>query len=330
MNTFEEDNKITLGMINYINQYLKDLGDVYIIPYINIHSIFLKEFGLKNNNLILLPKGCGKTTFLKALARGNPKVVNVLPEKMHESFLCAEPDDFFNNRVLVHYDFIDAVGGLDTKQREQLIGFWSTLLSDGRYFRQSSKKELKNINCVAMFGMAKENFDKHKTSFFEATFLDRLVMIMRKINRKEKKEIMVFRRKQKEIEKFKVKMITSKRKIKVEIDQDKFGDKIEELALELDDYDVLTFTRGQDYIAKFLKCNAYINDREEVNENDLLMYERIHKHHLDRSDIDKLAIMLDNLRKNPKLSINNLIQITNWSKPTVIKYRKMAKERIDE
>ncbi len=323
--TYSIDNKNSLNLIKQINSKWIKLGEIFLIPFINIHTLYVKTLKQKNSNLILLPRGCGKTDFLAEIGRQNPKYVTILADKMFESELIKQNKEFFNNKALIHFDFITAMFGLTQKQRQQLIGFFTSLLSDNRYHRQNQNLLIENVKCICIFGMAKENFDLHREEMFESTFLDRLTMIHKQLTRIEKKEILQFRDIS-ENKKINLKLKYRKKPINIKIDRKQFGEQIIKLAMELDFYDVMSYTRSQDYIINFLKANAYYNDRIIVNENDLLLYQKLHLIHIDNKDISKLHKLQHILKDNPKLTYEGIIKSTGWSRPTVWKYMKKIKE----
>lgn len=324
--TYEEDNRKTIEIINYINKFLLDLGEYFIIPYINCHTISIQTSGTQlNSNLLLLPKGCGKTTFLKALVRGNKKITNLLPEKMFESELIQKSKESYNYKICIHYDLIFGMFGLNTKQRQQVLSFWTGLLSDGRYCRDKSQ-HLNEIKTLGVFGMAKDSFMKHKEDLFEQTFLDRMVMINRDITKQEKKKILNFRRTNNDTTKFKL-PIKRVKPINISLNMNKFGDSIDEMALELDDYNIISFNRAQDYISLFLKANCFINGRKSVNENDLELYKKIHHYHFEKTDLSKISYLIKMIKDNPNLNHTQLIERLGWSKKTFYKYYKIYNQQ---
>ena len=321
--TFAKENKHTLDTISYINSFLYALGEVYTISFINMHSLFINTSGQqKNNNLILVPKGFGKTTFLKAVAENNKKKVTVLPEKMYESLLSKRGKTYFNNKLLVHYDLIQALSGVDKKQREQLVGFWTSLLSDGRYHRQN-QEPVENIKCSVAFGMAKESFVTNRRMLYDSTMLDRMTLLHKTISMEDKSKIYDYRVNA-DSSKMKLKFVTGKRA--VIFDSQKFSPLIKQFVMELDKFKIMTSTRAQDYVCNFLLCNAFFNSRNEVTDNDYLMYRFFHEYHIDTQDLSKYERLLHLLNKNPKLTIQELQSITKWPKRTVYRYYKMVKD----
>jgi len=75
-------------------------------------------------------------------------------------------------------------------------------------------------------------------------------------------------------------------------------DKITEYALELDDYQVQSCARAQDYIKIFMRANALLNGRKKVTMSDLLLYDLVH------------ALFLNSMRELRNCRLSLLLRLT--------------------
>jgi len=280
-----ESNNVSLKIASEVEKVLKFNGLTALIPIINSMSLCLKlpeQFKQLNSTLSISPKGQGKSTLLiHILAKSNPKYFVVLPKKMFESQLLEKPKDYFNHKIMIHDDIISALGGTNKKQREQLTGFFTQLLSDGNYSREN--KELKDITCLAHFGIAHESFEKHHKDLIDNTFLDRFATYSVNLNFKEKMEILEHRDQmvENDVKLPIIKLPLTKNKVEVKLILNEESKKrINQLAMELDTYNLMSSNRAKNYITIFLLSNALLNNRKETNEYDLEMYEKLHKYHL--------------------------------------------------
>lgn len=324
MSDFDKDNKSSLKFVSDINKRWIGLGDFFLVPFINMHTLYINSSKQKNSNLILLPRGSGKSDFLGEVASQNKKYVNVLPAKIYESELVARGEEYFNKKILIHYDYIIAMFGLSTKQRQQLTGFFTSLLSDSRYSRD--RYNLENIKCLSMFGMAKDSFNLHKEDLFESTFLDRLTMLHKTVSKEEKQKILEFRS---EKHNFNVplKLKWKKTEVNIKLDMKEFSKRINEWAMELDLFDVMSYTRAQDYICNWLKANAYYNNRKDVCSSDLGLYFKIHPLHIDNAEVSRMKRLVHLLEENRNMTYDEIMKKTGWAKGTVAKYIKRVRSR---
>ena len=331
--SFEKDNLNSLKFIKEVEKIWKGLGEFYLIPFINMHTLFVETGKQKNSSLIILIKGGSKSDFLTTIYSNNPKSCVLLPEKMYESMLSKKPKEFFNNKIMIHTDLIAGFTGLNNKQREQLISFWTSILSDMRYERQDVQ-EIKLDSCVVMFGLAFNNYHKYKERLFESTFLDRVTTINKPISLLEKVEILRFMLKNdlKNAQKvrknaiFRLKM--RKKPLKIAIFMPKFEQKIVDFSIDFDILGVMSFTRAKNYIVNFLMANAYFNDRLEVTENDMKMFEKLYSFHVDKKNFsmyNKLALAK---KENPNLNNEELRKKLDWNKGTYYKYNKIYNEKM--
>ena len=145
-----------------------------------------------NSTLCISPKGFGKSTLLiHILAKSNPKFFTILDKNIFESQLLEKPKEYFHQKVIVHDDLISVFGGKNRKQLEQIQSFFSQLLSDGSYSRDAT--ELKDIFCVALFGIAKDSFEKRRKELLDSTLLDRLVTYSVNLDSLQKMEVLQHR-----------------------------------------------------------------------------------------------------------------------------------------
>ena len=106
---------------------------------------------IPNSNLWIQRRGSGKSEFLRILAESNSDRFIVLPEKLYETTILEFDQEYFNDKVWIHDDFIVAIHGLTTKQRQQLMGLFVELLSKGEYVRRDRSGEYKvkgRISCI--------------------------------------------------------------------------------------------------------------------------------------------------------------------------------------
>jgi hypothetical protein len=327
VSSFEEDCAVSLDFIKKIDSFLYGVSEFYLIPYVNIHTLFIETSKQKNSNLIIMPRGCSKSTFLFNLADQHPKWFYCPPSKMFESQLVSLKKNDLHMKVCVHDDLIIAFLGLTKKQREQLIGFWTKILSDGNYERLQNK-DLIDVTTVSVFGLARESFDEHRKNFVTSTLMDRMVPIHLDFNNDEKKEILRFRKVNLGVSFPKIKIKSHNRKKPVVIDVPiEFNQLIDDWAMELDGLNVVSFARAQDYITNFLKAHAYLNEREKVGENDVKMYKKLHFFHIDSRDLTKIDQLVSGIKRYQNLNHDRRIEALGWSRATYFRYLKMAKNR---
>ena len=93
--------------------------------------------------------------------------------------------------------------------------------------------------------------------------------------------------------------------------------RINSLAMELDSYGVLSFTRAQNYIKIFLLSNALLNNRRETSVYDLELYEMLHPYH--QNSVGKLSKkdeILGLIKRFPSKTDEELIEISGVSRAT--------------
>lgn len=326
---FRTANKRSIEFANKVETYLKGWGIPSLIVIINSMSLFLKtqeQYKQLNSTLCIAVRGSGKSTLLlHILAKSNPKMFQILPKKIFESELVKKPRDYFDNKILIHDDIIVAFGGLNKKQREQLIGFFGLLLSDQSYSREGLD-HLKNVRCLAHLGIASESYSKYKKQLLEATFLDRFCSFEVKTSRSNKKDILNHRDylKEKDVQLpvIKLPFFAKKVPIKLHFDEE-IRQKRNKLALELDDYGVISFARAQNFIDIFLMSNALLNNRKVVNAHDLALYEELHSYHLESSgELSMQAFVKALILDYGETIDGNILKEHNLSKSSFYRHRR--------
>jgi hypothetical protein len=298
---FETENANSIKIANDIEGYLPGMGLIGLIVATNSISICVelpKQYKQRNSIILILGRGSAKSTLLiDILAKSNKKMFVKLDKKLFESELVQKPKEYFHNKVLIHDDLIIAFTGMSTKQRQQLVNFFTSILSDKEYSRERNN-QLKDVDCLCIFGLAKENYAKYMKELMSATFFDRFSRVTRNIDREDKVKILEHRdiTKENNIDFPKIKLPYKKKKTKIELILTKeMKVKRNKLAMELDDYNILSFARAQNFIDVFLMSNALLNGRKRVKNSDLEMYLLLHKYHVQSSgELDKeekIAVM---------------------------------------
>jgi hypothetical protein len=294
--------------------------------------------GIRKHNscLIIAPRGSGKSELLeRILAKSNPEHFTVLPPKIFESELVRKGREFFHNKILVIDDLIPTFEGMSTKQRQQLVNFWTKLL-EGNYARD--RDVLSNVSTLVLFGLASEQHDKFRDELMSATFLDRVPPFKHIVTREMKREILQFRAKlanqnppsQPPVIKLPLpEKIEDDKKVEIAFPESKeIEDNVMEYALELDDYQVQSYARAQDYIKTFMRANALLNERKKVTMSDLLLYDLVHPLFLNSMGelgTEKRVMYL--IKKNPDLTDKELIKMSGLSRGTFYKYKKILQGR---
>jgi hypothetical protein len=295
-------------------------------------NLKLPETRKLNSCLVVAPRGSGKTELLeRTLAASNQEHFVVLPPKIFESELVTKPRDYFHNKILVLDDLIVTFEGMSTKQRQQLVNFWTKLL-EGGYARD--RNAIVNVRTIVLFGLASEQLDKFREELMSATFLDRVPAFKHNVTPELKREILEFRATQSADKKPDLKLplpdkIEDREKIHVQFPHSKeIESKIVEYALELDNYEVQSSVRAQDYVKTFMRANALLNGRKKVTESDLHLYDLIHPLFLNSMrELGPEKLILSVIRKNPKGTDQELIESSGVSRGTFYKYKKKLEQR---
>jgi hypothetical protein len=246
------------------------LGYPSIPVIVNIASINIVEVTQPaNSTLLIWPRGFGKGTLLEdILQKSNPKFFPELPSKLFESEILKLPDEFFDKKVWIHEDLITLFRGTSTKQRQQLMNFFNVFLSRGHYSRKDRKVKGK---IVCAFGVAREFYrGPYRREMFQLTFLDRFSKIWFDLDESTKSKILELRNENSEARPPRVKL-PFKSNTKVEIPEE-FNKEINEIAINWDRNNVMSFVRAQITIQNFLRACAFLNKRKSVEEVDLRLF----------------------------------------------------------
>jgi hypothetical protein len=322
-----------------VEAWLKGWLLASIIPIVNCMSINLKlPPGVRklNSCLMVAPKGTGKSELsVRILAASNPKHFVVLPAKIFESELVKKGRDFFHNKIMVRDDLIPTFEGTSTKQRQQLVNFW-TMALEGNYGRE--RDTIQDVSTLALFGLASEQLEKFRDELMSTTFLDRVPSFKHNVTREMKKEILKFRAERQNenpsqeppiIRLPLPEKIEDDKKIEVAFPRSKnVEERIAEYALELDDYQVQSYARAQDYIKNFMRSNALLNVRTKVTISDLYLYDLVHPLFIgSMGELGTENRVLSLIKKHPDKSDREIIKISGLSKGTFYKYKKILQAR---
>jgi hypothetical protein len=101
-------------------------------------------------------------------------------------------------------------------------------------------------------------------------------------------------------------------------------DRIAEYALELDDYQVQSCARAQDYIKTFMRANALLSGIRKVTMSDLYLYDLVHPLFLNSmGELGTEDLVLSLFRKHHGLTDKELIKMSGLSRGTFYKYKKI-------
>ena len=236
------------------------------------------DTSIPNSVLWVQRRGTAKSHFLRILAESNPDYFIKLPEKFFETTILEDFEpEWFKDKVWIHDDLIVLFHGLTTKQRQQLMGFFTEFLSSGVYERRDrSKERIKRvegrISCI--FPISQENYSRYgKELFYQTLVPERLVPIgfdfsaedMRKAS-----EIRLIREESKDnnSDHIRIELPFSDEKARVKLPRE-FHKEISDMAMRLQLLISLSATRGVHYISNFLKAHALLNERDEVVDKDV-------------------------------------------------------------
>jgi len=246
-----------------------------------------------NSNIWIQPKGTGKSYFLMCLAKSNPEHFVILPEKFFESSIWEFPQDWFIDKIWVHDDLVVAFHGLNTKQRQQLIGFFVEFLSQGKYrrterFRKESMVKGR-IGCI--FPLAKENYSRYGKELFTQTLVpERLVPVVYDINPKDMQRILVniFENINRDVN---LTLPFSKEKIDVDLPKH-FRNDIAKMGTMMSLASEISSIRGSIYVSNWLKAHAYFNNRDVVTKEDFEIFKLLLPYHRMARDTIECKIRL--------------------------------------
>ena len=260
----------TEKLYNTFSKFFHNLSYQGLVISINALTISVKGFP-PNSNIWIQRRGSGKSELLRALYRGNPEHIVMLPEKFFETSIVYEFDkNWFENKVWVHDDLIVLFNGLTTKQRHQLMGFFTQFLSSGRYMRVERRDNIEiegRISCI--FPMALENFSVYGKSMFYHTLVpDRLVPIGAIISAKDllnATDKILYRGDDRELA---IKLPFTNEPIDIYI-PNTYKYEIKRMAGLLQILTGLSATRGVKYTENMVKAHALLNYRNEVVKEDI-------------------------------------------------------------
>jgi len=335
---FLKDCVKTLQLASLVESWLKGWLLPSIIPIVNSMSINLKlpETRKLNSCLVVAPRGSGKSELLeRILAASNSEHFVVLPPKIFESELVEKDREFFHNKVMVEDDLIVSFEGMSTKQRQQLENFWVKLL-EGSYGRD--RTALKNVSTLCLFGLASEQLDRFRDELLSTTFLDRVPPFKHNVTTQMKKEILQFRSKNALMNKTSQapvillplpEKIEDSKKVDVKFPLSKeIEARIVDYAMELDNYNVQSSVRAQDYIKVFMKANALLNSRTLVTKSDLFLYDLVHPLFLNSmGELGTENLVLSVLKQNPDIADKELIMKCGVSRGTFYRYKKILHDK---
>lgn len=273
---FKEQKKLEEIVVK-ISSSLKGYWLVSIPIVVNAMSISLikKPQNMDNHNLLIVPKGYGKTTLLsKILAESNPRWYIELPSRIFEPQILDFSDEYFDRKIWVLDDLITTFSGMNKKQRYQLIGFFNDFLSKGHYGR---KDKIKEGRILCQFGLASENYREYCKEMFSSTFEDRMTPIKFSFTIDQIKRILSEQSYDNELPK--VKLPFKKSMQNVEIPQE-FDKDINNIALDFQTKAGFSAIRAKTYIKNFIKSNAVLNERKVCKE-DLRLFRFIFPLHFD-------------------------------------------------
>jgi len=245
----------------------------------NIMSIMVKPMQMNeanNNTILILPMGSGKSTYFSILCNHLKKYSLSFSGKMFESRLVKELslEDFRYKHWFI-LDGITSFLGLNTKQREQLQGFLNSVLTDGEYDRGDGSKKITNADICVNIAFAKNNFDRYKRELLFHTTQDRFITIYENFTFADREHIL---RKayENKTAKHKVKLNIPLKSKKVDVKlPDEYKEEVIRLSKLLSSLIGKSPVRTLQFIRKWLKGNALLNERKEVVKDDILLFEVI-------------------------------------------------------
>jgi len=342
--TFESYNSETIRIGRLISNYLYGYEQVAMLIIPNICSLWTDFIQRPNSNLFVEDMGGGKSTLFDIIYQSNKKYITKLPSKIYAHELSKTFDKKnFQNKLLMHDDLIPAFSGLSKKSKEQLIGFFTELLSSGKYMQLGHGI---SGDCNALFGIARKFFYEHQIKpnlpmideqgnskysmqeqLFTDTFTDRVIQIrpLVKTNEEKLKIIDFMRKRNCELPKIKL-PIGKKKKIILNYD-DIDLETFDKICLDFDKSKIISIQRAHNYCSNFLKGNALLNGRNRVNNYDLEMLQDLFPLHFTRNTTyNKVFLALQNFTD---LNDNEIIEKIGIARATYYKYKEMigGKER---
>jgi hypothetical protein len=183
------------------------------------------------------------------------------------------------------------------------MGFFNTLLTKGEYGRWNIRKKGR-ILCV--FGLAKERWKNFKEGMFQATFSDRFAPIILDFDAGDKLRILEHRSTMNPTQPLPLVRLPLKKRLVEVIIPAALNHEIHRLSMLLESKGIMSFARAQTFIINFLKANADLNGRREVEADDLMLFKFILPLHFGaRSgsvDMKVREVILDSSMKGKKIS----------------------------
>jgi hypothetical protein len=333
-------NSETIRLANEINKYLHGYQKVSMLLLPNICSLRTDYLQRPNSNLLVEDKGGGKSTLFNMIYHSNPKNITKLPSKMYASDMVKWDKTCWQNKLLMHDDLIPAFSGLSIKSKEQLMGFFTELLSAGEYKQLGN--EIKDAVCNAMFGMARDYYYQEqikpgimskdesdgesksksfKEKLFTSTFTDRVVIVTPPEKTDEQKlDVMEFmRNRQSKIPIIKLPINKFK---KISIDYDKIDlIALDSMCIDFDKSRVISAQRAQNYCINFMKGNAMLNNRSCVTNYDLELLRELFPLHI--ANLTNYELVYKGMHDFPDLDDSEIIKRIKVARATFYRYKKI-------
>lgn len=292
LSEYSEELETSHELVEEIGKVLYGYDQIISIIAPNCLTICL-ELGeispMPNSNMLVLPKGFGKTTFFRALEKFNKEYVVMLPDRVYESSLvdmCRRDPEIYRRRVWIIDDVVTTFSGMSKKQRAQFQGFFTSLLDEGRYCRRykgSNNEEIKDAKVSVVMGFAKETYSKYAKEMFDTTFYERVVQISKKITSSDIEfiEHKLYQKLTSEHSKEKlpaIKLPFTEKDVNVDVPSD-FNAEIQTLTTLTKIRTKVSPIRSYNYVLKFLQGNALLNGRNSVCKADIELYKSVLPYH---------------------------------------------------
>ncbi|MFC2154299.1 hypothetical protein ACFLRC_02370 [Candidatus Altiarchaeota archaeon] len=265
------------NLVHKISEYLYHYTLLSVVVIVNCLTINLNigKEDVTNSNLLNVPAGFGKTTLVhKILAQSNPRYIISLPDKIYESLLTSEfPLEAYQKKVWVLDDLLTSFRGVSTKQRDQLMGFFNSILAKRRYERQKLPP-IEDIKISCMFGIASKNYERYQKKMFEHTFLERVVPVKYDFDLNTAEDICTRKRRPVKGKKPKVVLPFRKKNVDISIPSDLYVP-VMECNRKLHGSSGMSMPRGQEYIDNFIRASAFLNGRKEACMCDINLFKQV-------------------------------------------------------
>lgn len=281
--------------------------DYLAIPtLVNSHSIRLKlpKSTPTNSNILVFPKGSGKSVFLSdIISKHNDGMVINRSDIHHEYMLMNRADEEFDHKIWICDDLVVTLAGLEAgRQRNQLTGFYTAILSKGEYERDgvqnqfSGMRKIEDAVICCQYGLASEYFRTERKQLFNNTLLDRMIPIYAHLSDDDARAIIRATIKRSSsidiVDPPNLKLTElDGEPIHIKIDSSIDG-LIEDAAITLYHATGLAPGRAASYINNFVSSNALLNDRKIADIDDMEVWEFIQDMHLPYSEGSARASVL--------------------------------------